>query len=102
MVVQLADATMRAEQANNDATHVKIAQACNLIVETEYTYLNTDDAGTMVIVDLLEHDIKNEKLKKRFKRVYAQRCSKQVKQLLDQANDYIASSSTNYFPKRSK
>jgi len=38
----------------------------------------------------------------RFRRVYAQRCSKQVKQLLDQANDYIASSSTKLFPKRSK
>ena len=90
------------KQANSNATHVQIAEACDLIVETNYEFLNTDKVHTMTTVNLLKHNYTDEKLIKRFKRVYAQRCSKQVKQLLDQADDYIASSSTNYFPKRSK
>ena len=40
---------------------------------------------------------KDEKLKQRFQRVYAQRCSKQVAQLLKQADDYIAGSATGFF-----
>ena len=90
------------KQANKDATHVQIAEACNLNVETNYEFQNTDDVRSTASVNLLKHNYTDEKLIKRFRRVYAQRCSKQVKQLLDQANDYIASSSTNYFPKRSK
>jgi len=90
------------KQANKDATQVQIAEACNLRVETNYEFQNTDDVRSTTSVDLLNHNYTDEKLIMRFKRVYSQRCSKQVKQLLDQANDYIASSSTNYFPKRSK
>jgi hypothetical protein len=90
------------KQANSNATHVQIAEACDLIVETNYEFQNTDDVRSTASVNLLKQNYTDEKLIKRFKRVYAQPCSKQVKQLLDQANDYIASSSTNYFPKRSK
>ena len=90
------------KQANKDATHVQIAEACNLNVETNYEFQNTDDVRSTASVNLLKHNYTDEKLIKRFKRVYAQRCSKQVKQLLDQANNYIASSTTNYFPQRYK
>ena len=90
------------KQANKDTTHVQIAEACNLNVETNYEFQNTDDVRSTASVNLLKHNYTDEKLIKRFKRVYAQRCSKQVKQLLDQANNYIASSTTNYFPQRYK
>ena len=89
------------KQANKEATHVEIAEACNLFVNTEYDYAESR-GGSTILIDLLKYEGKDEKLKQRFKRVYAQRCSKQVAQLLKQADDYIASSATEFFPMRSK
>ena len=89
-------------QANKDAGKVEIAEACNLIVETNYEFQNTDDARTTTSVNLLKHHYKDDKYIKRFKKVYQQRCAKQVAQLLKQAEDYIKSSATNNFPQRYK
>ena len=94
-------------QQHNGATHVEVAEACNLVINTDYTYRvetgnkdNTD--GFTVTVDLLR-DGKNDKaLQQRYKRVYSRRCSQSVRRHLDAAEDYIQNAVTQFaFPKRS-
>ena len=83
-----------------------VAEACNLLINTDYTYrvetgnkINTD--GFTVTVDLLR-DGKNDKaLQQRYKRVYSRRCSQSVRRNLDAAEDYIHNDVTQFtFPKR--
>ena len=84
-------------QANPTAKKVQIAEACGLFINTEYAYFESKNA-TALIVDLSKLDRLTGKAKQKCKRVYEQRCSKQVKQRLDQAERYIASAVTNTFP----
>ena len=91
-------------QQHKSATHVEVAEACNLLINNEYTYRqdsgNSD--GFTVTADLLR-DGKNDKaLQQRFKRVYSRRCSQSVRRHLDAAEDYIRNAvKHNTFPKRS-
>ena len=91
-------------QQHKSAMHVDVAEACNLLINTEYTYRqdsgNSD--GFTVTADLLR-DGKNDKaLQQRFKRVYSRRCSQSVRRHLDAAEDYIRNAvKHNTFPKRS-
>ena len=86
------------------ATHVEVAEACNLLINTEYTYRQESDNsdGYTVSVDLLNADKNDKALQQRFKRVYSRRCSQSVCRNLDTAEDYIQNAVTQFtFPKRS-
>ena len=89
------------KQKNENAKHVEIAEACGLYIDTNYTYVD-GRGGLTQQVNLKKIDSFDDKMQKRLKRVYAQRCSKQVKQRLDQAERYIANAVTNYFPTTQK
>lgn len=86
------------------AGHVEVAEACNLAINTEYTYIQDYEnrGGFAVTVDLLR-DGKNDKaLQQRYKRVYSRRCSQSVRRHLDAAEDYIQNVvKQSTFPKRS-
>ena len=90
-------------QQHKDATHVEVAEGCNLLINTEYTYRQDSENrdGYTITVDLLR-DGKNDKaLQQRYKRVYSRRCSQSVRRHLDAAEDYIHNAVTQFtFPKR--
>lgn len=91
-------------QEHKGAGHVEVAEACNLAINSEYTYIQDYEnrGGYAVTVDLLR-DGKNDKaLQQRYKRVYSRRCSQSVRRHLDAAEDYIQNVvKQSTFPKRS-
>ena len=91
-------------QQHKGATHVEVAEACNLLINTEYTYRQDSDNrdGYTVTVDLLRAGKNDKALQQRYKRVYSRRCSQSVRRHLDAAEDYIHNAVTQFtFPKRS-
>lgn len=84
---------------NPNAKHVEIAEGCGLIINTEYYFILNGKGST---VDLLKDGVSDVKLQRRFRRVYAQRCSKAVRRHLDEASDYIRGTAEGMFPLRYK
>lgn len=85
------------QRANPGATHVEIAEGCGLFINTEYYFILNGKGSS---VDLLKDGGTDAELKRRFRRVYSQRCSKAVRRHLDEANDYIRGTSEGSFPRR--
>ena len=89
------------KQKHKDAEHIETAEACGLYINTDYTYVD-GRGGLTQQVDLKKIDSFDDKMQKRFLKVYQQRCGKQVKQLNDQAERYIANAITRSFPTPTK
>ena len=90
-------------QQHKNATHVEVAEACNLLINTEYTYRQSsgNKDGYTVTVDLLRDGKSDKEAQTLYKRVYSRRCSQSVRRHLDAAKDYINNAVEHCtFPKR--